>query len=580
MPKHSQLPSCEPTLAQKTLVTSLVASLEGIIQQLSLFEEENSGLLQDARIISLVDTISERVGLTPPVESVVHSTSLKKHLRIFDHSEGHRGEDEESECMVVGANEADGFSRPCYAESLPTEVLLQVFDRLLPPRCLLDHTGVYTETSPLTMAKNQKKILMRVCRSWHQIIKPLLYENVVIRRHPQLFLLLESVQRTPSNAPLVRGLHIACCIQEPWAGAFSKALQRTLDCLNALISFTLYAPSTKLPPSFTLPHFPHGLSTLRLEPYDVQSRTNALDLAVALRLDLSIFASLRELSLYSLSADTSFATGSEPFMDLQLPSLEEITLIPMCPQWLSCISTWYMPNLRRATLNAVRSITTAFLERHGKTLKELQLIPKGCNVWRYNTPSEGTKELSLQSLCPRLVHLVASADFLIPWALQHDRVQWVDLWAPVDLSPLPRWLNPNEWPSLRQVRVLSKALVHLDALPFGLPPSSVMDASAVLFFNLRLRRDTGYVSIAECPLLESFFEGDSDDDSFTDYDNRDDSGSDWDGSDYGEPETLKMGLEGDDATFTLRLSQASSNDLPQDVNIRLESNHMCTLVED
>ncbi|KAH6913859.1 hypothetical protein BKA70DRAFT_646669 [Coprinopsis sp. MPI-PUGE-AT-0042] len=230
MSEHGQLPSCssEPTLAQNTLVTSL----EGVIEHMALIKEETPRPPQDARIISLVHAIAERAG-------------------------EHGG---------------DGISTPSSAaQALPTEVMLQVFDRLIPPQYLIDHTGVYCETSPFNIAKRQEKTLMQVCWSWHQIVKPLLYEHVVIRQHPQLFLLLESLQRTPSNASLVKYLYIACLIQEPWAGAFSNTLQRTIDCLDALLSFTFHAPIATFPQSFQLPGFPHGLSTLQLDPRDASS---------------------------------------------------------------------------------------------------------------------------------------------------------------------------------------------------------------------------------------------------------------------------------------------------------------------
>jgi F-box-like len=553
-----------------------VDSLEGVLEQITHLEEERVDLVHDSRIVSLIDTISERLG-RPSAPAI---PAPPKHQPSWRHL----GKVEGCRTTGLGKSEGSGPSLSTPIESLPTEVLLQVFDRLLPPRYLYEYTAAHTENSLLSIATTQKKALMSVCRSWHQASKPFLYEDVVIRRHPQLFLILDSIRRTPSNARLVKSLHITCFIQESWAGAFSKALQQTVDSLDALTSFTFHAAVTALPPSFTLPHFTHGLVTLRVEPYDAVSRTNALDLAVALRLDLSVFANLQELSLYSLSADDSFSS-SKALMSLQLPLLEEITLIPICNTWLSCITTWYMPNLRRATLTAGKNTTTAFLNRHGCKLKELQLIRRGSHAaaYRKDGTAEGIQDRSLQSLCPQLEHLVISTAYLTSWSLQHDKLHSLDLWVRAGLShpPCTDGLTLDQCPLLRRLRIFSEALERLEAIPFQIPHCFFLDTPEAQFFSIRLRPfDTDCCSITEGALLLDSPEDESEDGSFTDDEDQDAQESDWDSSDFGEPEVQKLRVD-DGLPFTLHLSGSSSNDVPQEIAARAEGGIvMWSLLED
>ncbi|KAH6889011.1 hypothetical protein BKA70DRAFT_1329955, partial [Coprinopsis sp. MPI-PUGE-AT-0042] len=80
--------------------------------------------------------------------------------------------------------------------------------------------------------------------TWYLCGKHYLYQDIDIRRSPQLFQLLASLKEAPENAGLVKGLQVSRLIDTNWAYKFSETLQSVVNQLPSLLVFTLRSPST------------------------------------------------------------------------------------------------------------------------------------------------------------------------------------------------------------------------------------------------------------------------------------------------------------------------------------------------
>ncbi|KAH6889013.1 hypothetical protein BKA70DRAFT_1329957 [Coprinopsis sp. MPI-PUGE-AT-0042] len=378
---------------------------------------------------------------------------------------------------------------PAPAQVAPIEILEQIFERTLIPHYLLDHTTAFGRDSFLWLVTGQQKYFAG---------KRFLYQDVDIKRPTQLFELLLSLKSAPENGELVGGLHISCFIASAWGAKFSKALQSTVDRMPNLRTFT-FKSSTKIPESFHIPIFHPSMVNLAvlLELSSFRPCTTPL-------LPQVTPGSLSSLVMLRLTP-CPLADKHTDFLDLHLLSLEEIC-IDLSKDSRDLLKTWHMPSLRRATLVLSRGFQEVtsfmwFLKKHGSLIQELQIyrvLPRN---------------IHLDDVCPNLQHLAfyADADYgQMEWIhtiISHRKLKWVDMWTKFEKSA--EYVNGfmlskarRTCPSLRGIRLLDIALIHLLHLPFRLPPSSVLslsDAYDIKLFGFYLRHRPWCISALNQP---------------------------------------------------------------------------------
>ena len=319
------------------------------------------------------------------------------------------------------------------APALPPEILLSIFNRAIPPLYLLDSSLFPGPKSMWCKTIRTKKAIIGVCRPWYLAGISFLYEDISIRRLPQLFYLLRTLTNCVSFRDLVRTLDVHCFIPIALHQDFHVGLQALLQVCPRLSSLGFFSRrGIPIPTLHILP--PNSITHLHLNlTMDYEALIDVLS---------DVQLTLLHLQLYFLHMVPELsASGSQ---SLSLPVLETLILTiteHLIPHLAILQETWSMPSLHRFTLANLISCNwsdmeanvalLAFLSKHGRLLAFLHLTPDTTLKFKRHE-----FRLMLQH-CPQLEHLIISEEiFKIPkndgedCSVAHSKLRWLDVWEP------------------------------------------------------------------------------------------------------------------------------------------------------
>ncbi|KLO08348.1 hypothetical protein SCHPADRAFT_944531 [Schizopora paradoxa] len=135
---------------------------------------------------------------------------------------------------------------PCFIEQLPVEVLLHVFalitNEFNPSR---EEPSIDVgDCNPWANDLRNKKALNRVCRRWHGITTPSLYDRVYLHRIGQLVALVRILEKSNSGeegvgyGSFVRHIHGRLIVHPDWNAVYVKHIVRLLEICSAARSFS------------------------------------------------------------------------------------------------------------------------------------------------------------------------------------------------------------------------------------------------------------------------------------------------------------------------------------------------------
>ncbi|KAH7915234.1 hypothetical protein BJ138DRAFT_1122894 [Hygrophoropsis aurantiaca] len=435
----------------------------------------------------------------------------------------------------------------------PFEIWHEIFQYLIPPTTFLDSSLCRGPRSPWSLALCTKKILISVCKTWYNVGIHLLYQQIVLRRFPQIHSLLQSLDLNSELGPMIMDITVSCFVSSDYSPVIKSELSRLLKYCPLVSHFTFaIEPPTPLelyPPSEFLATATHMLSNIT----HIEFGPNVAFSDVVPHLTHC-------KSLISLTFDMHGQTcGNMATEAVDLPMLETLQI-----SWhsqkrpevdvLIVVASWSMPRLHRFTAHQTEffvDITelyySPFWKKYGPALSTLCVVVSRFVLWGpilgtpFNQslldfcPIPGTSFVqSLLKLCPNLEHLAISSPMLAE-ILSHKTLKWIDIWATTYRQTYERRLSaPSEvvdfmkaqdFPMLRGVRILEWALFDTTgpALHLRVPPNMIEGAESIewLFPGVHVQHD---------PAHEQSDTSDSDGES-TD---KDDNGSRYEGDSYGE----------------------------------------------
>lgn len=377
----------------------------------------------------------------------------------------------------------------------PPEILYMIFQRTIPPSYLLDSSTAPGPDSLACKVLRQQKALVGVCRTWHTIASPFLYDDIYIRRAGQLPALLRALEGGQTNfGDHVQKLTIYCLIPQQYSDQFHQDINRVFHLCPRLTSFAYTSPCRL--PTLNLPSLKPALTHLKFSD--------------AIQHD-ALTAALMEVcsELVSLSFQVPGTTASV-IMDpsLRLPRLEYLHcgITAVTKTYLVVVEQWSMPKLGGLTFklngnpvswsgDLIASCLVSFCRAHGKGLTFLHIHPE---YW-WSMAKFTIAVQPLLDLCPALEHIVLHPRTAPP--LTHPKIKWIDIWEPhVREVCVEEWttvhlsLTQQAFPSLRGVRTLGAAMAALTDLPTNIPPNLVLDVADAFeckFLDLLVRHDPG-----------------------------------------------------------------------------------------
>ncbi|KAH7912122.1 hypothetical protein BJ138DRAFT_829573 [Hygrophoropsis aurantiaca] len=429
-------------------------------------------------------------------------------------------------------------TNPRYAfECIPFEIWYEIFQYVIPPSTFLDSSLSCGPRSPWSLALRTKKTLVSVCKTWYNVGIHLLYRQIVLRRFPQIYFLLQSLDLNSDLGPMIKDITVSCFVLCDDSPLVKSELNRLLNYCPLVSHFTfaielqsqseLYSPSDFLaaathmlsnvthlefgPKVFfsdVVPHLTHCKSLISLT-FDMHGQTSN-DMATE-AVDLPTLEALR--------------------ISWQSDRLEEIAV-------LGVITSWSMPRLYRFTIHQMGFFRgTAeryyfpFLKKYGPALSTLCVA-----VWFPDVIPMTYFVQSLLEFCPNLEHLAISSFVLIE-KLSHKTLKWIDIWAS---TPERHLMKAQDFPMLRGVRTLDWALLTTagPALHLHVPPNMVEggESREWVFPGVHVRHDPGHLYRRDLDYLPGYIsavEPISDWESGDEYDTSDSSSY----TDYSFPDT-------------------------------------------
>ncbi|KAF9529263.1 hypothetical protein CPB83DRAFT_906222 [Crepidotus variabilis] len=337
---------------------------------------------------------------------------------------------------------------------LPPEILAQIFQRAIPPSSLLDSGLCRGPKSAWSKVLRTKKAIISVCRSWHSVGLPYLYEDISIRRWPQLPLLRRTLKELGSShiTRFIKSLEIQCYIPEESASDFDACFLDILDLCQSLTTFS-FTPNCNIPTSSlsAARWVPQSVTKLRLGnmiPY-----RNLIAILFEVKETLQYLA--LQIGLTKQEAYRVLNATKKRLKGIKLPVLQDLFLEigrwSFEPELLVITEFWTLPSLARLsiiqgglrssaycsgaddyylTADQMEECITALLARHGANITFLQID------WDWllsaRDPQESNENFNhMMAFCPLLDRLVTySAIFFqdantIPFS--HPSLRWLDL---------------------------------------------------------------------------------------------------------------------------------------------------------
>ncbi|KAJ7153113.1 hypothetical protein C8R43DRAFT_1126953 [Mycena crocata] len=365
---------------------------------------------------------------------------------------------------------------------LPEEILQEIFGWVVPPESFLDSSLHCGPNSAWCNAMVMKRSLACVSRQWYRIAIHLLYQDIVIRRMPQLTDIYDTLDSNPDLGGHIRSIRLTCFVPPHWAGAISPTLAHIFSHCPRLTAIHDLPPMV-LPSRATLPPLPPTITCLLLNRHD--------DLGAVCD-TISLYChQLQELSIPARD------TGAFDLVNRTFPNLHTLTLvlgcqteeIPYSRNLQSFGTRWHMPGLKSLTFShPVRLDATCILgldyehilSRHGRRLTYLAFpahFPEHAVVADF---------APLLARCPVLEHVVLPDRFHITPGATYESIRFLDHWTfdvyPPSADDLPKNarmpglhpirtfdFTPAAFPRLAHYRLLDTALLaHIPAPPLAL----------------------------------------------------------------------------------------------------------------
>ena len=374
----------------------------------------------------------------------------------------------------------------------PSGILGLIFERTIPPRCLLDPAGIYSPKSLWDQVFRQKQALVNVCKAWYLATLPSMYEEINIYHNRQLQKSLRTLETPDADfKKFVEFINFSVELPECAREILERLLKRLFELCPNDSSFSCLARSSgltslnTLSPRITHLHFDRGFK-------------------------MTLIANVLEITAQNL---ISLYLGS--FVDLclvlesiHLPSLEELSCDTkmLLQTWredhTACY--WDIPRIKRLTLRSISFGAVIGIDDLITFFKKYGDKPEFLHVGTFfaGLSSNDTIRVGhLLALCSLLEHIVISST--VPLGpLEHERIKWVDIWVwsnlvDVDdtfykrLVALRGCITESLFPSLRGVRELSHSLKHLPNILSVFPPAA--NFCGYNFLALDIRHDIGRI---------------------------------------------------------------------------------------
>ncbi|KAF9528377.1 hypothetical protein CPB83DRAFT_791714 [Crepidotus variabilis] len=374
-----------------------------------------------------------------------------------------------------------------WQSAFPPEVLEIVFNHTIIPGFLLDPSFIAGPNSAWCKNVRTQKSILLVCKMWYSSGIRFLYEDVYLRRMPQLFSFMNTLAPTSSTMELrniVKTFNISGHVEAEDTHIFQQKIIQVLGLCPNLMRFGFSSTFDNLPISSAFHHLRPSITQLCLD-----SPT---------QIDYPMLSSiLRHLGprLTFLLICPHRIVGNEinAGSAVSLPDLE--TLIchidkdELSRQLLVMTASWSMPKLQKLSLcladyrglgSATGSHAAAilpFFTKHGSHLRFLDLT---AFVARAIEPSGW--EGFFQRMCPLLEHLVVDEEcFPLKDIVLSNRLKWLYLRestsyvTAVDAETtvaeeLERWQVP--FPRLLQYRRLWDLPIYLAEWLHTFPPDT------------------------------------------------------------------------------------------------------------
>ncbi|KAF7348755.1 Carbohydrate esterase family 1 and carbohydrate-binding module family 1 protein [Mycena venus] len=351
--------------------------------------------------------------------------------------------------------------------SLPTEILMEIFEMAVPPDYFLRgkprYFGGPVRPKPgiaWRESMTTKRTIVSVCKTWCSIGRRLLYRDVTILDLPSLSALSWTLRTgNPDLGGLVRGLSFffrTVRDRDDWAAMYINAFLPLCTRVRR-VDFYAYGGSWYPPANiFTFPILPSSVTSLgigfhaRLADFGTDMLQQTAHRLQELRVPFEALAGEKFASL-----------------KLSLPRLRTLQLA--CSGHHSeraSLADWTMPQLRRVTFRTWPEWTgMPPLRRHDDGQPSLE---------------EELDYGKLLALCPALQHVVLPSWAAMDAGQAFPTVRWLDLWCATD-APAADGTPENEialpspdlthWPNVERIRRFDVALrdTILD-LPAALDP--------------------------------------------------------------------------------------------------------------
>ncbi|PIL29289.1 hypothetical protein GSI_09340 [Ganoderma sinense ZZ0214-1] len=314
--------------------------------------------------------------------------------------------------------------------TLPTEVVRFIFKDTIPATYQYDPSLLNGPSNPWLRVLATKAALPMICKALYWEGMSALYEDIVLRRMDQIFILARTL-RSPRGAdirPLIKSVLMESCpIGSQLARTAKEELGFILRECHALRSLS-YHPHPNFPllsnerqdssgfryfnPTWFF-HASISHDTLPFVDELLASRLHRLDLRFVLTVSrfsnlqdlLLTTTSLRSLILDYTTNDIVPCRAPRNLSTVQLPSLVEL-YVPFgqdanFDEYIC--RRWNMPNLTRLTLVSLQGWPERLLERVGRRLVYLHLFGKSISDPLSCNPDPCP---TLELHCPMLEHLI------------------------------------------------------------------------------------------------------------------------------------------------------------------------------
>ncbi|KAH7912574.1 hypothetical protein BJ138DRAFT_1125100 [Hygrophoropsis aurantiaca] len=407
----------------------------------------------------------------------------------------------------------------------PFEIWREIFQQVIPPSIFLDSSLCRGPRSLWCHALRTKKDLISVCKTWYNVGIHLLYQQIVLRRFPQIYSLLQCLALNSDLGPMIKDITVSCFVLSDDSPLIKSELNRLLNYCPLVSHFTLafesptrselYSPSDFLAAathmlsnithlefgpkvifSDVVPYLTHCKSLISLT-FDMHGQTSG-DMATEV-VDLPMLETL-QISWDSKHLNEAAVLGDIAFWSM--PRLHRFT-IHQTEFWMDMAELYYFP----------------FLKKYGPALSTL-CVAVSRAVFSGVIPRTSFVQ-SLLDFCPNLEHLAIFSPVLAE-KMSHKTLKWIDIWASAynrlpapgeDHFPAPDdvegFMKAQDFPMLRGVRTPDWALPSTTgpALHLRVPPNMIGGGESMewLFPGVHVRHDPGHLYRRDLDYVPSYF---------------------------------------------------------------------------